>query len=80
MRAKRPSSGAKLIGALVGNKSDYRTEVGADSRAEIDFNQATRQAKELGFEYFETSAVPLRVLLCIYCIYCMKDSPSTGLV
>ena len=51
------SSATRLIGVMVGNKCDYRTdERGDDSRAEVDLNACHAQAKELGLEYFETSA------------------------
>jgi GTPase SAR1 family protein len=55
VRNGRPSNGGKLIGVLVGNKSDFRSDSGEDSRAEVEGKTASKQARDLGLEYFETS-------------------------
>jgi len=49
-------SGAPLIGAFVGNKSDYR-DGSLDSRAEVGLSEARAVAETAGMKYFETSAV-----------------------
>ena len=51
----RPS-GPRLMGALVGNKSDFR-DGSVESRAEVVREDARRLAVELGLAFFETSAV-----------------------
>lgn len=50
----RPSN-QRMIGALVGNKCDFR-EGGIDSRADVVKEDAHRLAADLGVAYFETSA------------------------
>ncbi len=60
MRAVRPA-GPPLIGALVGNKAEFREAVVAsESRAEVAREDAARMASDLGLAYFETSAVRLQ--------------------
>jgi Ras family len=57
-----------IIGAMVGNKRDYRFEgtdsegssvMQGDSRAEVTKEDAQRMSKDLGLAFFETSAVKL---------------------
>ena len=50
------NSGTNLIGALVGNKSEFR-DGSIDSRAEVNFGEGKELADSLGMQYFETSAV-----------------------
>jgi hypothetical protein len=52
----RPHSARGTIGVMVGNKSDYRADVGDDSRVQVDTRMARIQAEELRLSYFETSA------------------------
>lgn len=40
---------------MVGNKADYRLDAD-DSRAEVDFKMAAKTARDMGLQYFETSA------------------------
>lgn len=54
VRAVRPT-GQRMLGALVGNKSDFREDK-IDSRAEISEEEGARAAQDLGLPYFETSA------------------------
>ena len=56
VRAMRPT-GQRMLGVLVGNKADFREDTTMDSRAEITRDEGLGAAKELGLEYFETSAV-----------------------
>jgi hypothetical protein len=51
-------SNVNLIGALVGNKAEYRDGT-IDSRAEVSTEEATAMAGSMGVPYFETSAVSL---------------------
>eukprot|EP01034_Spumella_vulgaris_P022997 gene22997-29183_t len=48
-------SNVNLIGALVGNKAEYR-DGSLDSRAEVTVEEATAMAGSIGVPYFETSA------------------------
>lgn len=52
------NQGSSLIGALVGNKCEFR-DGSIDSRAEVDLLEAKETADSLGMTYFETSAVSL---------------------
>lgn len=52
----RPT-GQRMLGVLVGNKSDFREDSGLDSRAEVSVEEGQGAARELGVKYFETSAV-----------------------
>jgi transport family protein 27 len=56
VRAMRPT-GQRMLGVLVGNKADFREDTSMDSRAEITRDEGLGAAKELGLQYFETSAV-----------------------
>lgn len=56
VRAMRPT-GQRMLGVLVGNKSDFREDGGLDSRAEVSIEEGQGAARELGIKYFETSAV-----------------------
>lgn len=56
VRASRPSNGSKMIGVMVGNKRDFRSDDSEDSRAEVDSALATKQAADMGLRYFESSA------------------------
>lgn len=49
------NSGAAIIGAFVGNKSEFR-DGSIDSRAEVSEAEAKVLADSLGMAYFETSA------------------------
>lgn len=56
-----------IIGAMVGNKKDYRLDeassennggaFASDSRAEVSEDEAQRMASDLGLSFFETSSV-----------------------
>jgi hypothetical protein len=56
VRAIRPS-GQRMIGVLVGNKSDFREDGALDSRAEVSLQEGQGAATEMGLKYFESSAV-----------------------
>ena len=56
VKASRSGNGSKMIGVMVGNKKDFRSDEDEDSRVEVDFALATRQATDMGLQYFETSA------------------------
>jgi hypothetical protein len=49
-----PSTHSTLVGALVGNKDEFRTS--ADMRAEVFPQEGQQAASELGLTYFEASA------------------------
>ena len=50
------SSSQTVLGALVGNKAEYRHGV-VDTRTEVTFAEGQQAAGELGLAYFEASAV-----------------------
>mmetsp|Transcript_8680 Transcript_8680/g.12957 ORF Transcript_8680/g.12957 Transcript_8680/m.12957 type:complete len:125 (-) Transcript_8680:117-491(-) len=56
VRAMRPT-GQRMLGVLVGNKADFREDGGLDSRAEVSKEEGQGAAREMGLQYFETSAV-----------------------
>ena len=51
-------SGAPLIGAVVGNKCDFR-DGSLESRAEVGLSEARSVAEAMGMKHFETSAVSM---------------------
>mmetsp|Transcript_8679 Transcript_8679/g.12954 ORF Transcript_8679/g.12954 Transcript_8679/m.12954 type:complete len:113 (-) Transcript_8679:109-447(-) len=55
VRAMRPT-GQRMLGVLVGNKADFREDGGLDSRAEVSKEEGQGAAREMGLQYFETSA------------------------
>ena len=69
------SSQTPIIGAMVGNKKDYRLDEASpennggasvsDSRAEVSEDEARRMASDLGLAFFGASSV------CIWNIACM---------
>jgi transport family protein 27 len=50
------SLGPKMVGCLVGNKTDYRADASDDSRDEVSTQNGEQTAAEMGLPYFETSA------------------------
>ena len=56
VKASRSGNGSRMIGVMVGNKRDFRSDEGDDSRAEVEGALATKQAADMGLQYFEASA------------------------
>jgi len=50
------NNSSHLIGTLVGNKCEFRSDLTLDSRAEVGLSEGQKTASELGLKYFETSA------------------------
>lgn len=75
VRALRPT-GQRMLGVLVGNKADFRDDTSMDCRAEITKEEGQGAAKELGLQYFETSAVIFLRKRCVR--MCVRSDAAWG--